>query len=156
MVCFPAWHGSGVSGSVCLSLLVSVNTWCSLYNMRGYLGISGSVFRDISISFGDQMCSGAYLRAPSMLYRVRLETHHFGTTLEGVNFFHLDLLGHQNIKISLNFLDKNHWGRPFFALFSSIRKKLQLSSWNISTSYSLFGSPCSTVLYRLGTYQLFL
>ena len=26
-----SWYGSGVSGSVCLSLLVSVNTWCSLY-----------------------------------------------------------------------------------------------------------------------------
>ena len=26
-VCFPSWHGSGVSGSVCLNLLVSVNTW---------------------------------------------------------------------------------------------------------------------------------
>ena len=45
----------------------------------------------------------------------------------GVFFLHLDLLGHQNIKISLNFLDKNHWARPFFALFSSIREKLQFT-----------------------------
>ena len=55
IVCFPSWHGSGVSGSVCLSLLVSVYAWCSLYDMRGHLGISGSVFRDKSICFGDQM-----------------------------------------------------------------------------------------------------
>ena len=55
------------------------------------------------------------------------KTHHFGTTLEDVNFFHLDLLGHQNIKTSLHFLAKNHWGRPFFAIFSSVREKLQLT-----------------------------
>ena len=43
------------------------------------------------------------------------------------DFFYLDLLGHQNIKTSLNFLEKNHWGRPFFSLFSSVREKLQLT-----------------------------
>ena len=63
IVCFPSWHGSRVSGSVCLSLLVSINTWCSLYDMRGHLGISGSVFRDKSICFGDQMSLGVHLRA---------------------------------------------------------------------------------------------
>ena len=63
MVCFPSWHGSRVSGSVCLSLLVSVYTWCSLYDMRGHLGISGSVFRKKSICFGDQMSLGVHLRA---------------------------------------------------------------------------------------------
>ena len=110
MVCFPAWHGSGVSGSVCFSLLVSVNTWCSLYNMRGYLGISGSVFRDISICFGDQMCSGAYLRAPSMQYWVRL-----------------DLLGHHNIETSLKSLKKIIWVDHFFLLFSCIREKLKVT-----------------------------
>ena len=58
MVCFPSWHGS-----VCLSLLVSVNTRCSLYYMREHLGISGSVFRKKSICFGDQMSLGVHLRA---------------------------------------------------------------------------------------------
>ena len=58
------------------------------------------------------------------------KTHHFGTTLEDGSFFHLDLLGHQNIKTSLNFLDKNHWARPFFALFSSIREKLRSVSFD--------------------------
>ena len=55
------------------------------------------------------------------------KTHHFGTTLKGGNFFHLALLRHQNIKTSLNFLEENHWARPFFALFSSFREKLQLT-----------------------------
>ena len=63
IVCFPSWHGSRVSGSVCLNLLVSVNTWCSFYDMRGHLGISGSVFRKKSICFGDQMSLGVHLRA---------------------------------------------------------------------------------------------
>ena len=110
IVCFPSWHGSGVSGSVCLSLLVSVYTWCSLYDMRGYLGISGSVFRDISISFGDQMCSGIYLRPCPCCIGSGWKTHNFGTTLEGWSFFHLALLGHQNIKTSLHFLAKKWLG----------------------------------------------
>ena len=55
------------------------------------------------------------------------KTHHFGTTLKGGNFFHLALLRHQNIKTTLNFLEENHWARPFFALFSSVREKLQLT-----------------------------
>ena len=42
-------------------------------------------------------------------------------------FFHLAFLGHQNIKTSLNFLEKNNSGRPFFALFSSAREKLQFT-----------------------------
>ena len=42
-------------------------------------------------------------------------------------FFHLALLRHQNIKTSLNFLEENHWSRPFFALFRSVREKLQLT-----------------------------
>ena len=55
------------------------------------------------------------------------KTHNFGTTQEGGNFFHLALLGYQNMKTSLHFLPKNHWGRPFFAIFSSVREKLQLT-----------------------------
>ena len=55
------------------------------------------------------------------------KTHNFGTTQEGGNYFHLALLGYQNIKTSLHFLAKNHWGRPFFAIFSSVREKLQLT-----------------------------
>ena len=55
------------------------------------------------------------------------KTHHFGTTLKGGNFFHLVLLRHNHIKTSLNFLKENHWARPFFALFSSVREKLQLT-----------------------------
>ena len=43
------------------------------------------------------------------------------------DFFHLALLRHQNIKTSLNFLEENHWSRPFFALFRSVREKLQLT-----------------------------
>ena len=134
--CFPSWHGSGVSGSVCLSLLVSVYAWCSLYDMRGYLGISGIVFWDISISFGDQMCSGIYLRPCPCCIGSGWKTHHFGTTLEGGSIFHLDLMGHQNIKTSLIFLEKNHWGRPFFALFSSVRAKLQLT---VSLNHPVLG-----------------
>ena len=74
------------------------------------------------------------------------KTHHFGTILKGGNFFHLALLRHQNIKTSLNFLKENHWARPFFALFSFIREKLQLAVslnhpvqctlYNVYTMYS--------------------
>ena len=55
------------------------------------------------------------------------KTHHVGTTMKDRSFFHLALLRHQNIKTSLNFLEENHWGRPFFALFRSVREKLQLT-----------------------------
>ena len=55
------------------------------------------------------------------------KTHHVGTTMKDRSFFHLALLRHQNIKTSLNFLKENHWARPFFALFSSVREKLQLT-----------------------------
>ena len=55
------------------------------------------------------------------------KTHNFGTTQEGGNYFHLALLGYQNIKTSLHFLPKNHWGRPFVAIFSSVREKLQFT-----------------------------
>ena len=55
------------------------------------------------------------------------KTHHFGTILKSGNFFHLALLRHQNIKTSLNVLEENHRARPFFALFSSVREKLQLT-----------------------------
>ena len=34
---------------------------------------------------------------------------------------------YQNIKTTLNFLEENHWARPFFALFSSVREKLQFT-----------------------------
>ena len=43
------------------------------------------------------------------------------------SFFHLALLRHQNIKTSLNVLEENHRARPFFALFSSVREKLQFT-----------------------------
>ena len=55
------------------------------------------------------------------------KTHHVGTTMKDRSFFHLALLRHQNIKTSLNFLKENHWARPFFALFSSVREKLTVS-----------------------------
>ena len=61
------------------------------------------------------------------------KTHNFGTTQEGGNFFHLDPLGHQNIKTSLHFLPKNH--RPFVAIFSSVREKLQLT---VSLNHPVF------------------
>ena len=55
------------------------------------------------------------------------KTHHVGTTMKDGSFFHLALLRHQNIKTSLNVLEENHRARPFFALFSSVREKLQFT-----------------------------
>ena len=76
------------------------------------------------------------------------KTHHVGTTMKDRSFFHLALLRHQNIKTSLNFLKENHWARPFFALFSSVREKLQLTvslnhpvttneGWSLLQSYKI-------------------
>ena len=59
--------------------------------------------------------------------QVRLENTPLWHNPERREFFHLALLRHQNIKTTLNFLEENHWARPFFALFSSIREKLQFT-----------------------------
>ena len=89
---------------ICLSLLVSINTWS-----RGYQG--GSVFTDKSICFCDQVCSGVYLRAQFMLYRVRVENTPFWHNPERREFFQFALLGHQNIKASLSRKKRSFYGQ---------------------------------------------
>ena len=77
------------------------------------------------------------------------KTHNFGTTQEGGNFFHLALLGHQNIKTSLNFLEKekDYCGRPYFVLFSSVREKLKVT---VSLSHLLLKISPGTVSWNAG------
>ena len=58
---------------------------------------------------------------------VRLENTPHWHNPERREFFHLALLRHHHIKTSLNFLEENHWARPFFALFRSFREKLQVT-----------------------------
>ena len=108
IVCFPSWHGSGVFGSVCLSLLVSVKTWV-------FLGTNQFVLVIKCAQGSANAVSGQAGNTPFWHNPGRRE------------FFHLDLLGHQNIKTSLHFHSKNHWGKPFFAIFSSVREKLQFT-----------------------------
>ena len=42
---------------------------------------------------------------------------------------------------SLNFLEENHWGRPFFALFKSVRDKLQFT---VSLNHTVDAPDCSS------------
>ena len=39
--------------------------------------------------------------------------HYFGTALKGMTCFHLTILRHQNIKMSISKLNKNDWVLPF-------------------------------------------
>ena len=47
--------------------------------------------------------------------------HYFGTALKGMTCFHLTILRHQNIKMSISKLNKNGWVMPFFCVLVPVR-----------------------------------
>ena len=84
----PAWLNSVGTGSVCWCPLAYVSIWFIFGNVRGHIGVSSGVFRDVldpqacaGVYLRAQGCSGMYLRAEFMQDPVWLEpTHHFSTT----------------------------------------------------------------------------
>ena len=108
-----------MSGGVCWGLLSSVGISWSLDRSGGCLGdvwwVSGcfwAVFMEIR---GNRMC----LRGIWVLKPCSIEPqHYFGTALKGMTCFHLTILRHQNIKMSIPKLkpklNKNSWFCRFF------------------------------------------
>ena len=83
-----AWLNSVGTGSVCWCPLAYVSIWFIFGNVRGHIGVSSGVFRDVldpqacaGVYLRAQGCSGMYLRAEFMQDSVWLEpTHQFGTS----------------------------------------------------------------------------
>ena len=78
-------------------------------------GCLGGVYGYLSDIHGNLRCSnvfGGYLGSPSLQYgAVTLLWH----SPERHNFFHLTILRHQNIKMSIYKGDKNHWVMQLFS-----------------------------------------
>ena len=65
---------------------------------------------------------GGYLGSPSLHYgAVTLLWH----SPERHNFFHLTIMRHQNIKMSIYKGDKNHWVMQLFSFLVPVRKILK-------------------------------
>ena len=87
-------------------------------------GCLGGVYGYLSGIHRNLRCSdvfGGYLGSPSLQYgAVTLLWH----SPERHKFFHLTIKRHQNIKMSIYKVDKNHWVKGFFCFLVPIRKKL--------------------------------
>ena len=108
-----------MSGGVCWRVLLSVDILSSLE------GCLGGVWGYLSGIHGHKRCSdvfGGYLGSPSLHYgAVTLLWH----SPERHNFFHLTIMRHQNIKMSVYKVDKNRWVIWFFVFLVPVRKLLK-------------------------------
>ena len=88
-------------------------------------GCLGGVYGYLSDIHGNLRCSnvfGGYLGSPSLQYgAVTLLWH----SPERHNFFHLTIMRHQNIKMSIYKGDKNHWVMQLFCFLVPVRKILK-------------------------------
>ena len=116
-----------VSEGVCWALLSSVVVCCRLLIswvpwrcLGGYLGVVWGYLRGIHGNWRHSDVFEGYLGFQSLqygaltLFRHSPETH---------NFFCLTILRHQNIKMSIYKVYKNHWVIGFFCFLVPIRKK---------------------------------
>ena len=78
---------------------------------------SGNLATKLEIG-GNRMC----LRAISVLSPCSMEPqHYFGTALNSMTCFHLTILRHQNIKMSISKLNKNGWVLPSLCFLVPVR-----------------------------------
>ena len=110
-----------MTGGVCWRVLLSVDIVSSLEMSEGCLGDIWGYMSDIH---RHQRCSdvfGGYLGSPSLHYgAVTLLWH----SPERHNFFHLTIMRHQNIKMSIYKGDKNHLVMQLFCFLVPVRKIL--------------------------------
>ena len=116
------WGCLGVSVGVCCRLLTSWFPWRCLEVSGVCLG---GVYGYLSDIHGNPRCLnvfGGYLGSPSLQYgAVTLLWH----SPEKHNFFHLTILTHQNIQMSIYKVDKNHWVLWLFCFLVPVRKILK-------------------------------
>ena len=86
-----------------------------LGNVWWVSGVIWVVFMEIG---GTQMClGGIWVLSPCSME----PKHSFGTALKSMTCFHLTILRHQNIKMSISKLNKNGWVLPFLCFLVSVR-----------------------------------
>ena len=117
-----------VSEGVCWHLLASVVICCRLLIswvpwrcLGGYLGVVWGYLRGIHGNWRHSDVFEGYLGFQSLQYVAVTSFRH---SPEMHNFFCLTILRHQNIKMFIYKVYKNHWVTGFFCFLVSIRKKL--------------------------------
>ena len=115
------WGCLLASVGVCGRLLTSWFSWRCLGVSGGCLG---GVYGYLSGIHGNLRCSdvfGGYLDSPSLQYAAVALLWH---SPERHTFVHQTIPRHQNIKMSIYKVDKNHWVMWFFCFFVPVRKIL--------------------------------
>ena len=121
----------GVSVGICGRLLTSWFSWRCLGVSGGCLG---GVYGYLSGIHGNLRCSdvfGGYLDSPSLQYAAVALLWH---SPERHTFVHQTIPRHQNIKMSIYKVDKNHWVMWFFCIFCARQKNIK--------KHSCTWSPC--------------
>ena len=106
-----------MSVGVCCHLLSSVDI---LSCLGGILGKSGGYLRGIHGNWRHSGVFEGYLGFQSLQYVAVTSFRH---SPEMHNFFCLTILRHQNIKMSIYKVYKNHWVIGFFCFLVPVRKK---------------------------------
>ena len=105
------------SPGVCWHVLASFVVW------RYLDGVWGVVWGYMSDVFGYIRClhvSGGLSRCSAL---VGWRIHTVMAWPRKARFFHLSILRHQNIKMSIYILCKNGWVLPFFSFLMSVKEK---------------------------------
>ena len=117
-----ARHPWTLTGAVWVFLAMCVGAYCHLLIfcihwrwLGGVWGVSDGCLRGVWVVFmanrGARMCLGGFW----VLSPCSMEPkYHFGAALKSMTFIHLLILRHQNIKMSIYKVNKNHWGMWFF------------------------------------------
>ena len=101
---------------VCLAMCVCAYRRLLIFLFTGDgWEVSDGCLRGVWVVFmanrGARMCLGGFW----VLSPCSMEPkYHFGAALKSMTFIHLIILRHQNIKMSIYKVNKNHWGMWFF------------------------------------------